>query len=589
MMIKILDFLYIFRQFTGKNLPVVGRGQYVFHWTKRFVRCLWAGIILALVMAITPQIAGASKYASVVIDVNTGKVLKAVNADARRYPASLTKIMTLYMVFDALDRKKVTLKTKMRASRRAAGATPSKIGLREGDTITVENAILALVTKSANDVAVVVAEHLGGTEIAFARLMNAKALDIGMKRTTFRNASGLPNRHQMSTARDMAVLGMRIYKDFPHYYSYFARTSFTYGGRTYGNHNKLLKSLPGTDGIKTGYIRDSGFNLVASTVQHGHRLIGVVFGGRTGQSRDDHMKKILGAAFVKVKNGSTGARTPDHKQTLALQNQDKSNKKSASESQKTVQANPSKKTPNSVNMQKDGHVASADLKTAAGTMGVKSLRSPLLANQSDTKGVIRLVPLHQDASVADVQQTEATLNQTDSPIKPDAQSAVQRVTLQSVLQLAPTPQSTGGLELAVADAYVTKDGVADVNYDSRMNKLLPLLDALQNRDKIQQNLLNTNRQTHTDLSMAPSAARLSIQVGAYSSLSKAQKAMEILRTSLGTYAQQLTIFINPVAMGEQKRDIFRLRMGNVPDTMVSEICATVQTQGLGCFKVGSSK
>ncbi|MEQ9449780.1 MAG: D-alanyl-D-alanine carboxypeptidase family protein, partial [Rhodospirillaceae bacterium] len=214
-----------------------------------------------------------ARYASFVMDADTLDVLYAKNADTRNYPASLTKIMTLYMLFDALDRGKVTLKTKMAVSKRAAGQPQTNINLRAGETISVKDAILALVTRSANDVATVVGEHLAKSEINFAVAMTQKARTLGMTKTDFRNASGLPNRRQKSTARDMAKLGLRIQRDFPQYYHFFRTTKFTYKGRTYGNHNNLLRRYSGTDGIKTGYTRASGFNLVSSVHQDGRHLI----------------------------------------------------------------------------------------------------------------------------------------------------------------------------------------------------------------------------------------------------------------------------------------------------------------------------
>ena len=234
------------------------------------------------------------------MDADSGRVLHAVNANTRNYPASLTKMMTLYMVFEALRSGRLTLAKKLVASRRAAGASPAKLGLKAGEAITVEAVILALVTKSANDAAVVVAEALGGTEVKFARMMTAKAKALGMRRTTFRNASGLPNRRQLSTARDMAALARRLIVDFPKRYRYFSRQQYTFRGKRFKNHNSLLRSFPGTDGIKTGYIKASGFNLVASAKRDGRRLIAVVFGGRTARSRDKHMARLLERGFKKI-------------------------------------------------------------------------------------------------------------------------------------------------------------------------------------------------------------------------------------------------------------------------------------------------
>lgn len=240
-----------------------------------------------------------NRYASIVVDAQSGRVLYARHADARRYPASTTKIMTLYMLFEALERGEVTLNQRFRVSANAARQPPSKLGLRAGETIKVRDAMLALVTKSANDVATVVAEGLGQTESNFARKMTAKARKLGMTKTTFRNASGLPDPRQVTTARDMARLGQAIYHHFPRYYQHFSRQEFTYRGVKYGNHNRLLGSYDGMDGIKTGYIRDSGYNLVASARRGHQRLIGVVFGGRSSKSRNAHMVELLDDGFQK--------------------------------------------------------------------------------------------------------------------------------------------------------------------------------------------------------------------------------------------------------------------------------------------------
>lgn len=251
-------------------------------------------------MVIQPASASA-RYAAIVIEERTGRVLFSRNADKKLYPASLTKIMTLYMVFEELEAGRLSLDTRLPISKVAASRSPSKLYLPVGSSISVENAILALVTKSANDVATAVGEKLAGTERAFAGKMTRKARALGMVNTTFKNASGLPNRKQHSTARDMARLGVAIRRDFPQYYHYFSRTKFSYNGRKYGNHNKLLRGFEGTDGIKTGYTGASGFNLVAATERNGVRLIGVVFGGRSGASRDAHMMKILATQFRRVK------------------------------------------------------------------------------------------------------------------------------------------------------------------------------------------------------------------------------------------------------------------------------------------------
>ena len=238
-----------------------------------------------------------AKYASFIINENTKRIYHNANADTRNYPASLTKIMTLYLVFDALKSKKISMNSKFKVSKRATRQPPSKLNLSAGSNITVKNAILALVTKSANDVATVIAENLGKSERNFARLMTKQAKKLGMTRTTFRNASGLPNRGQLSTARDMATLGIAIRKNHPKFFKLFKTKSFIYKGIKYTNHNNLLGSYSGTDGIKTGYTNASGFNLVASVERNGQRIIGVVFGGKKARSRDKHMVTLLNKYF----------------------------------------------------------------------------------------------------------------------------------------------------------------------------------------------------------------------------------------------------------------------------------------------------
>lgn len=241
--------------------------------------------------------ATAEKYASIVIDLERDQVLHARHADAPRYPASLTKAMTLYMLFDAMKAGEVRLYEELPVSRAAASQPPSSLRLRAGATITTKDAINALVTKSANDVAVVVAERLGGTEQRFATLMTTKARAMGMENTTFKNASGLPNTQQLSTARDMAVLAERLLEDHADYYGYFSNKKFSWGRATYKNHNKLIGTVPGVDGIKTGYTRASGFNLMTSAKRRGRRVVAIMFGGSTARSRDQHVSDLIEAAY----------------------------------------------------------------------------------------------------------------------------------------------------------------------------------------------------------------------------------------------------------------------------------------------------
>ncbi len=228
---------------------------------------------------------------SIMIDANSGDVISASNADERRYPASLTKLMTLYITFNALDKGLIKMDDKLPVSRHAANQTPSRLGLKPGEKIKVRDAVMALIVKSANDCAVVLAEGLGYSEENFAKTMTKVAHELGMKNTTFRNASGLPHREQKTTARDMAVLGAAIYHHFPQYYDLFATKTFTYHGQTLYTHNHLLKTFKGADGMKTGFTNAAGFNIVTSAERDGQRVIAVTMGHNTLKERD---RKIAG-------------------------------------------------------------------------------------------------------------------------------------------------------------------------------------------------------------------------------------------------------------------------------------------------------
>lgn len=233
------------------------------------------------------------KFASIIVDGNSGSVLQATSPDGIRHPASLTKIMTLYLLFERLESGKMKLDTEMPVSQHAADQDPTKLNLRAGQTIRVEDAIKGLVTRSANDAAVVIAEAIAGDEDDFAQMMTRKARSLGMSKTVYRNANGLPNDEQVTTARDQATLGRAIQERFPRYYRYFATSTFNWRGQSIRNHNHLLGSVEGVDGIKTGYTRASGFNLVTSMRRGNRHLIGVVLGGRSGGSRDAIMRNLL--------------------------------------------------------------------------------------------------------------------------------------------------------------------------------------------------------------------------------------------------------------------------------------------------------
>jgi len=266
----------------------------------KFPRQMLAPVLAILALFALAPVADAKPLeASIVIDAGSGAVISSNNADAATYPASLTKMMTLYLLFEAMRAGKIGLDDQITFSPYSASRPPTSLAADPGDRIRVETAILAVVVRSANDVAAAIGERLAGTEYAFARKMTAKARELGMNSTTFRNASGLPDPAQKTTARDMAILGLALLRDFPEYYGYFSRTKFTYGGVAYTGHNRLLGKFDGADGIKTGYIRASGFNLVSSAERDGVRLVGVVLGGSSPSSRDRWMARLLESGFTK--------------------------------------------------------------------------------------------------------------------------------------------------------------------------------------------------------------------------------------------------------------------------------------------------
>ncbi|MCW3474457.1 D-alanyl-D-alanine carboxypeptidase family protein [Limobrevibacterium gyesilva] len=264
---------------------------------------IWPALLLAALLlpseSARAQI-GSERYSSIVIEAASGRVISAINPDEQRYPASLTKMMTLYMVFEALRDRRVSLTQLVPISGHAASMSPTKLGLVPGSKITVHEAILGLVTKSANDAAAALGEMLGGDEGRFGQMMTLRARALGMSRSVFHNASGLPDPDQWSTARDLATLGRRLVQDFPNEYRYFSTPSFRFRGRTILTHDRMLETYPGADGIKTGYTDASGFNLVTSAVRGNVRLIGVVLGAARAGERDLHMAALLDQGFEKL-------------------------------------------------------------------------------------------------------------------------------------------------------------------------------------------------------------------------------------------------------------------------------------------------
>ncbi|XGA80430.1 D-alanyl-D-alanine carboxypeptidase [Halomonas sp. CH40] len=256
-------------------------------------------VLILLILSVSSGVQANPRYAGIVVDLDNGEVLYAENADERRYPASLVKMMTLYMTFEALESGRLSLHQPLPVSAYAAAKPAVKLWLPAGSTITVDQAIRALAVRSANDVAAVLAEALGGSEGMFALQMTERARELGMTATTFKNASGLPDSGQVTTARDMVRLAVEVMDDFPQYYHYFALQSFSFNGKTHKSHNRLVRNYPGADGLKTGFIRASGFNVATTATRGNRRLVGIVMGGFTSKSRDAHMADLLDRSFLR--------------------------------------------------------------------------------------------------------------------------------------------------------------------------------------------------------------------------------------------------------------------------------------------------
>lgn len=370
------------------------------HLAMRLVLTVLAALIFVLATAV-PQAEAARKkrkkfapynppYASIVVDINSGRTLQATHADALRHPASITKVMTLYMLFEQIERGRFKLNSELPVSRFAASQKPSKLNLAAGSTIAVEDAIKALVTKSANDVAVVVAEAIGGSEERFGHMMTAKARSIGMSRSVFRNASGLPNPAQVTTARDLVTLGRAVHDRFPRFYHYFNTRSFEFDGYAYRNHNKLLGRVEGVDGIKTGFTRASGFNLLTSARADGRHLITVVLGGRSSRARDAQVAALVEQHLPRAVAGRRTTRTVE---VAAAQVDDEDDEKPAQRVATATPAPVPQVTPAAPPAPVAAAVPAAEPKVAALPTPPIRVRTAVIAESPADQGLTRGRPI----------------------------------------------------------------------------------------------------------------------------------------------------------------------------------------------------
>ncbi len=506
--------------------------------------------------------AAKSKFAAIAIDARSGKILYSRNADAHRYPASLTKIMTLYLLFEDLSAGKVKLSTKFKVSKRASKQAPSKLGLRAGRTIRVRDAIGALVTKSANDVAVVVAENLSGSVEAFASRMTLKARELGMTRTTFRNPSGLPNARQRTTARDMATLALRIHRDFPESYKYFNMRSYKYGKRRYRNHNRLLGRVSGVDGIKTGYTRASGFNLTSSARRNGKRVVAVVMGGKTGRSRNAYMTNLLNRMFrtkrltrgkhlALVAGSPPGYTRPKPGRKLAVV-------QASNRSQKPPKP---RAKPQSETVKLAGLAQSAAIDSLADAPGRKiASKDQARIGQSKTFVSVTVPPKHSE-----VAKTEA--DNSNKSAKADREPAEAESLATASLAPGKTPTPVGAkttiTELALPEAEIAQNVPAEPDQASDRKAE----DAAQ-EDNEEQDLKAHLRSWN-------------IQIGAFPTKEGAVSRLDIAKHSLKRSVAGKTPFTMPTK--KNGKTLYRARISGFDKKSAKKACRTLSRKGLGCF------
>jgi len=495
-------------------------------------------------------------FSAITVDASTGKVIYASNIDAKRFPASLTKVMTLYLLFQEIEAGRMTFSTAMKVSNHAAAQQPSKLGLRVGSTITARNAMFALITKSANDAAMVVAEHIGGSQKGFAERMTRQARAMGMTRTTFTNPNGLPDRRQVTTARDMATLGLRIQRDFPKHYKNFATRSFKYRNRNYRNHNRLLGKVKGVDGIKTGYTRASGFNLISSRVIGRRRVVAVVMGGRSGRSRNAFMTKILKRDLKKASRGGT---------KIAV-----------------VAGNP------------PGYKASTKTRAAKDTE--KKATKPSSRNAPVPRDKPALKPA-ETAKLAELASAyQHTIPVADAPLNIPA-----RVEQQGITNLFVEPLPLAGVTFtsvvvqsssAKADSLTVADPVGQLaismTTDKDQTRILPSAPQLmlnpaqtQSSTRLRADIVSAAAPVESSENQTFHKASWNIQIGAFPTRQGARSRLDSAKTRRLAELKKATPFL--MAVDKNGNTLYRARFSGLNRKQATRACRQLKRAGVGCF------
>jgi D-alanyl-D-alanine carboxypeptidase len=558
-------------------------------------------------------------FSSIIVDGNSGATLAANNPDGSRHPASLTKIMTLYLLFERLDAGKMKLDDEMQVSEHASEQAPTKLGLRPGQTIRVEDAIKGLVTRSANDAAVVIAEAIGGDEDDFAKLMTRKARALGMTRTVYRNASGLPNDDQVTTARDQSTLGRAIQDRFPRYYRYFSTVAFNYHGQSIRNHNHLLGSVEGVDGIKTGYTRASGFNLVTSMRRGNRHLVGVVMGGRSGGSRDAIMRNLLAENLEKASSQRTVAAITERNATDANADVAEADSRPTQmvQVQGAVQVTSKEPTPPSPVVRPAAPVTRSVIAaaTAAVPPQAKAEPAPLTNGVIQTQSITVIPGSSEPMKPVKVKTVQIKAGQTKfasagptqpptsvtnaiSPFRPEvpetSSAIVAKAEKPEINKLETNKTETGKVDVAKADVVAkpemppqpanhgTGNGVLGALPASSLPPSSPS-QALAYADPRTLPQPSANQQNSAIKPVASHTGWI-VQVGALESESEARQRIDDARNQAHGLLAKADPFTEPVvAKGDRK--LFRARFAGLERDQAETVCRTLRRSDISCITV----
>ncbi len=525
------------------------------------------GLVITLILALL-LVAGLNrpaqanpKFAAITVDAATGEIIYGNDIDEPRFPASLTKVMTLYILFQEIKSGRMSFDTRMTVSAKAAGQAPSKLGLRAGSTISARDAMFALITKSANDASMVIAEHIEGSQAAFADRMTRTARAIGMTRTTFTNPNGLPDSRQVTTARDMATLGLRIQRDFPQYYSHFSTRSFNYGKRRYGNHNRLLGRVKGVDGIKTGYTRASGFNLLSSMEVGNRRLVAVVLGGRTGASRNAFMTKILNRDIARA------TRSRNNQIAAVAGNPKGYNPAAAAKVVALAKPEPAIANPPIPRAKPDELVREA---SAPATQPISPAETAAIAAKAAKAANASLATA---ATVPGKSITELALQALPA----------QGVTFKSVTVPAANTKSDGLIVASAAQALPTPAPAQKLQ--KRLDEQAPVAAAAVTATEAEKpagtNLVVNPKEVKQKL--AEHQSTWNIQIGAFPTAEGAKSRIDIAKSSRVSALKTATPFL--MAVDKDGDTIYRARFSGLNKQQAHNACRQLKRAGVGCFEL----